>query len=41
MTIVMEDAVASLSDDDKRLHDQGALASVLYADDTFLVDSET
>ena len=41
MTVVMEDAVAKLGDEDKKLHDRGALASVLYADDTLLVRVST
>ena len=41
MTVVMEDAVAQLSADDKKLHDSGALASILYADDTLLVGVST
>jgi len=41
MTVVMEDAVAQLSADDKKIHDSGALASTLYADDTLLVGVST
>ena len=41
MTVLIEDAVASLGNDDKQLHETGALASILYADDTFLVGVST
>ena len=37
MSILMEDAVESLGEEDRAQHNRGELASVLYADDTLLV----
>ena len=39
MTVAMEDAVVELGDEDKDQHRRGALASILYADDTLLVSA--
>ena len=37
MTVIMEDAAASLQGDDRRSFDAGMLSSLLYADDTLLL----